>query len=318
MEKKEVIQVFLTSIEATERDEFRRIFLTALKSKINSLTSHQQDTINLQKLVAWGFQSSVKNEKLWNLIKKNDWLLFHFNGKYSFAAQIFTKKKSRSLYEKIFLTSKKPRPLLMFFRKVVEIDKGFQKTNNDLGISSAIPSIHKITLIQADKNSVEKIINKFGSVENYLKGQSEATLGQLITIKPSSMKKIPTKIKTTLIRRIRDTKKTAQLKLIYENRCQICDYSFPLNTFGGYSEVHHVWPLGDNGVDDFDNMLVLCPNHHAEFDYGVIKFNLKNRNEIVNSENKIIGKLSFKKGHSLNYKNIEFHNRRVEKLEIGS
>lgn len=36
-----------------------------------------------------------------------------------------------------------------------------------------------------------------------------------------------------------------------------------------YSEAHHIRPLGDlhRGNDVKENIVILCPNHHAEFDY---------------------------------------------------
>jgi predicted restriction endonuclease len=38
-----------------------------------------------------------------------------------------------------------------------------------------------------------------------------------------------------------------------------------------YAEAHHIRPLGSphNGPDVAGNILCLCPNHHAELDYGV-------------------------------------------------
>ena len=38
-----------------------------------------------------------------------------------------------------------------------------------------------------------------------------------------------------------------------------------------YAEVHHIMPRNKhNGPDVRENMLVLCPNHHVEFDFGVL------------------------------------------------
>ncbi|ULA60744.1 MAG: hypothetical protein LZF60_270070 [Nitrospira sp.] len=43
-----------------------------------------------------------------------------------------------------------------------------------------------------------------------------------------------------------------------------------------YAEAHHLRPLGylHNGPDLPSNMLVLCPNHHAQCDLGAIRLNL--------------------------------------------
>ena len=41
------------------------------------------------------------------------------------------------------------------------------------------------------------------------------------------------------------------------------------------SEVHHIRPLGKHdGADIIENMIVVCPNHHAMFDRGAITISL--------------------------------------------
>ena len=76
--------------------------------------------------------------------------------------------------------------------------------------------------------------------------------------------------------------------------------------------------MGDKGNDDFDNMLVLCPNHHTEFDYRVIQFNSSKNNVVEDLEGKKIGTISYKKGHILDKKNISFHNTEVRRTYFES
>ena len=66
---------------------------------------------------------------------------------------------------------------------------------------------------------------------------------------------------------------TRELKQRYQNRCQICHSAFPLGNGVTYSEAHHIRPLGEphNGPDTEDNILILCPNHHAQCDFCAIK-----------------------------------------------
>lgn len=63
-----------------------------------------------------------------------------------------------------------------------------------------------------------------------------------------------------------------ELKLLYEDTCQICGAKINLLSNKSYSEGHHMQPLGGvhQGVDIAENIIILCPNHHAEFDYGVM------------------------------------------------
>jgi hypothetical protein len=70
---------------------------------------------------------------------------------------------------------------------------------------------------------------------------------------------------------IRDTKTTRQLKTLYQDKCQICGTAIAL--YGTtYSEAHHVQPLGEphNGPDIASNIVIVCPNHHVQLDYGAL------------------------------------------------
>jgi len=73
---------------------------------------------------------------------------------------------------------------------------------------------------------------------------------------------------------VRDTVKTHKLKEMYECRCQVCNERIEISLTKSYAEVHHIRPLGGNhnGLDQESNMIVVCPTHHAYFDYGVPKF----------------------------------------------
>jgi len=299
------IKIFLTSIKYEQNKIFKNKFI-----KQNQKTKLEY---------VWNFSNSEKNLKIWENINKKDWILFYYNSRYSYAGQILKKKKSNIEVKKIFGKEATNKNLIIYCDKIYEIKKGFQKTNSDMGFIAAIPQIHKIKLIQAKKNSVKKIIEKFETIENYLEIKIIKLKSKKIEeIIPSSMKKESQKIEITTLRRVRDTAKSKKLKKIYENKCQICNYSFPQYVKSGYSEVHHVWPIADEGDDDFDNMLVLCPNHHTEFDYKIIQFNASNNNIIENLKGTKIGIVFFKKGHSLNNKNIVFHNTEVRRIFFES
>ncbi|PKM73909.1 MAG: hypothetical protein CVU91_02350 [Firmicutes bacterium HGW-Firmicutes-16] len=85
----------------------------------------------------------------------------------------------------------------------------------------------------------------------------------------------PNKETVTTTRFIRDTAISKQLKAQYEYQCQICGKSILLPNKNYYSEGHHLRPLGAGyqGPDIKENIIVVCPYHHAEFDYGSIAIN---------------------------------------------
>lgn len=86
----------------------------------------------------------------------------------------------------------------------------------------------------------------------------------------------PGRVAATTYRILRDTAEARRLKADHDYRCQICDATIELPDGTRYAEAHHIRPLGrpHNGPDLRENMIVLCPNHHAMCDYGVIRLSL--------------------------------------------
>ena len=84
----------------------------------------------------------------------------------------------------------------------------------------------------------------------------------------------PGRMSVHTTRVIRDSATAMELKRLYGHCCQVCDRRIELEPGSFYSEVHHIRPLGGphKGLDRQDNMLVICPTHHAMFDLGVAKF----------------------------------------------
>ena len=82
----------------------------------------------------------------------------------------------------------------------------------------------------------------------------------------------PKRAETEVSRIIRNTTLVKELKRRYSYTCQVCGDRRRQEQDEPYAEGHHIKPLGDphHGPDDETNVLVLCPNHHADFDYGMI------------------------------------------------
>jgi len=120
----------------------------------------------------------------------------------------------------------------------------------------------------------------------------------------------PTKRSDIQISRIiRDTGLSRDLKEEYDNRCQICgDYIQLVDR--KYSEVHHIKPLGKphDGPDKKENIIVLCPNHHAAFDLGGIALNPDNLNiTCLDEKDALHGKKIFRKLHDLGKEYLQYH-----------
>ena len=74
----------------------------------------------------------------------------------------------------------------------------------------------------------------------------------------------------TTNRIIRDTDMTKKVKALHNNECQMCGGFIELPNGKKYVEAHHIIPLGapHNGPDTPENIVVVCPNHHAMLDFG--------------------------------------------------
>lgn len=66
----------------------------------------------------------------------------------------------------------------------------------------------------------------------------------------------------------RDNKTIAELKVLRDFKCQICDKQILKKNGGFYVEASHITPKCKKGLEMPENILILCPNHHKEFDLG--------------------------------------------------
>ncbi len=67
----------------------------------------------------------------------------------------------------------------------------------------------------------------------------------------------------------RDYPAVEKLKTRYDFRCQVCGRRIELGGGRYHCEAHHLRPLGrqHRGPAETSNVVILCPNHHAEFDF---------------------------------------------------
>jgi hypothetical protein len=77
----------------------------------------------------------------------------------------------------------------------------------------------------------------------------------------------------------RNRQLVAELQRLYAGRCQLCVFDSPTLYSTDSAEAHHVIYRSRGGPDVFDNLVLLCPNHHtvihgtdATFDYAKLAF----------------------------------------------
>lgn len=241
----------------------------------------------------------------------------------------WSNKKTTLLHNENFIESvSKKRPIYLVRKTLNEVSLRLKLskkvTPTDLRCNMFLHSLYKsngATLIdlmrligRKDSTTLLTVLNEYYQSLGMEMIQSfdpetndtdnESNLDSLSTIR----------IETTVARIVRDSKLAQSLKTEYGNMCQICGLSINIKPNFMYSEVHHIKPIGKphNGPDVWENMLVLCPNHHAMFDLGAIaihpetyKLYFINSNSFKVDENISISILSEK--HKINPKYLKYH-----------
>jgi putative restriction endonuclease len=128
----------------------------------------------------------------------------------------------------------------------------------------------------------------------------------LLKIPLSSGSEDSKRIPTTILRIVRDTKLTLEIKDLYDYTCQICGIKISVRGVK-YAEAAHIKPLGKphNGNDQPGNIICLCPNHHVMLDKGV--FAIENNLQLIG----IHGLLSLNENHKLDIENLEYHKEHI-------
>ena len=283
----------------------------------------------IKKIHMWGLVDSSKNLLIWESITKNDWFIFSLNKKYQFAGKVNMKLKIQSPFRFIKNTTKfENNRLIIFFSEIFKIDSSYSRINRELGFASELKKMHKIDFLKCQPDRINLLINKYKSIENFLHlkkiineiiidamDASNISLESMKDFKlPKDVEEPPIKIHAEILRTIRDTEKTKKLKKIYNHQCQICGTSLKISNSQKYSEVHHIWPLGEGGLDDYHNMIVLCPNHHTQFDFASIGFDNKDNCIIIDMNKNKIGEIIFHKSHQIRFENINHHIRRMNAI----
>ncbi len=109
------------------------------------------------------------------------------------------------------------------------------------------------------------------------------------------------RVQTTISRIVRDTQLSRRVKTLHEHKCQIltCEYTIVLADGSHYAEGHHVQPLGEphNGPDILENIVCLCPNHHAACDLGAIRLDAAELRKVA--------------GHVIGQEFLDYHNQMI-------
>jgi len=84
------------------------------------------------------------------------------------------------------------------------------------------------------------------------------------------------------------------LKIIRDFKCQICSKQIKKSDGSFYIEAAHIKPKREDGNESPQNILILCPNHHKEFDYGELKIKIHSKEKVEFVLNDELHKISLK------------------------
>jgi hypothetical protein len=109
----------------------------------------------------------------------------------------------------------------------------------------------------------------------------------------------------------RNRKIASQLRLHYKHRCMFCGIRLQIGDQRFYAEAAHIKPLGSphDGPDKTGNLLILCPNHHLQFDRGVVRIEMSGQDFKIKSSvpgDTLDGKL-IKPKHALDDICVKWH-----------
>ena len=278
---------FVVIVGELDSERFRRFRLGRDRSAVESITGASGD-VNI-----WALGQSASDD-VWLAIKNGDRMFFAEDGsRFSHCGIVSNTLIDRSVSIKLWSDSPRIRLLdrIVLFSAVLEISEPYAEMCRNAGIerTSRTTTIHRVD----GRIKVELPINQETDVAGVV-------IDHFDTAGPADKKS------EVVTRFVRDTKKVRQLKAMYGDRCQICGYVIQMSAQSRYSEVHHLHPLKDGGDDDFKNMMVLCPNHHVEFDYKTIGISI-DKKTIINRLGKNVGELTTTQRHALDTKNIKFH-----------
>lgn len=123
-----------------------------------------------------------------------------------------------------------------------------------------------------DEQEQKEIVREF---KNQNKTKQEI-ITELKNLKPTDSEEVTISSKSFK----RDNRTIAQIKILRDFKCQICSTTIKKKDGTFYIEAAHIEPKHRKGRETPDNILLLCPNHHKEFDFG-------DRNILLHDKEKI-------------------------------
>jgi len=135
-------------------------------------------------------------------------------------------------------------PERIFEKQIIDLENKFEESTNESEADNTLNQLSLITKI----NPQEVLRNEF--VRLSIIDMSKRKLKE--TIKSKINETVPVHLRKILLG-------------LYEGKCQVSGFTFIMKNGTPYFEIHHIDPSIGN---HFKNLLVVCPNVHAQFTYA--------------------------------------------------
>lgn len=124
------------------------------------------------------------------------------------------------------------------YKNIADEEINLEMPNND--------ELEQQELVAIYNNKKSKIINELANLK--------ITPDEMVVVRNKTYKRV--------------NKVIAQLKILRDFECQICHKTIKKKNGDFYIEAAHITPKHKRGKEIPENILILCPNHHKEFDFG--------------------------------------------------
>jgi hypothetical protein len=282
-------------------------------------------------LSVWGVTPGL--ESTWKRINSGDILLFYFGDlEYQYAAEVIDTEQNLEFGLEVWPDytdmsagggdTTDPWQFLIYLHRPAEIHLDSEFLHQRAGHSRMYP--FKFAPFPDDQ--YDALLDEFESIRSFvgeheIGPQSVFADSQIIqsTDREEGAPDVrqPKRTDAQISRIIRNSSMIRDLKERYDFRCQVCDEVRQRGSSKLYAEGHHLHPLGDDtpGPDTESNVLVLCPNHHADFDYGRIQIDPDSLEISHAYEEGTDGRmLTVCNDHEVYRDHIEYHNQNISDI----
>lgn len=148
------------------------------------------------------------------------------------------------------------------------LSKHIEYSNNRGDAKVKLKSVYLkyVNVLEVDNRGIDKDeIEQSEIVRYYQKSKTRSELiNELRSSKEFDTERVSINHKTYT----RNNKVVALIKLLRGFECQICGISIEKRDGSKYIEAAHIKPKHKGGAESAENIILLCPNHHKEFDLG--------------------------------------------------